>query len=70
MNGKKYSKTEVKSYSGVYFLESLKGKGQAFSYADKYSALRGNTLYLKKDLDKKDNFNAYDLIAFDLETET
>lgn len=69
MNGKKYSQTEVESYSGVYFLESLKGKGQAFSYADKYSALRGNTLYLKKDLDKKDNFNAYDLIYFDLETE-
>lgn len=69
MNGKKYSQTKVESYSGVYFLESLKGKGQAFSYADKYSALRGDTLYLKKDLDTKDNFNAYDLITFDLETE-
>ena len=70
MNGKKYSQTEVESYSGVYFLENLKGKGRVFSYADKYSALRGNTLYLKKDLDTKDNFNAYDLIAFDLETES
>lgn len=70
MNGKKYSQTEVESYSGVYFLENLKGKGRVFSYADKYSALRGNTLYLKKDLDTKDNFNAYDLIAFNLETES
>lgn len=70
MNGKKYSQTEVESYSGVYFLENLKGKGRVFSYADKYSVLRGNTLYLKKDLDTKDNFNGYDLIAFDLETES
>ena len=70
MNGKTYSQTEVESYSGVYFLEYLKGKGRAFSYADKYSALRGNTLYLKKVSDKKDKFNNYDLIAFDLETES
>lgn len=70
MNGKTYSQTEVESYSGVYFLEYLKGKGRAFSYADKYSALRGDTLYLKKVSDKKDKFNSYDLIAFDLETES
>ena len=70
MNGKTYSQTEVESYSGVYFLENLKGKGRVFSYADKYSALRGNTLYLKKVSDKKDKFNNYDLIAFDLETES
>ncbi|MDQ0274481.1 hypothetical protein J2S72_000489 [Peptoniphilus koenoeneniae] len=70
MNGKIYSQTEVESYSGVYFLEYLKGKGRVFSYADKYSALRGNTLYLKKDSGKEDNFNGYDLIAFDLETES
>lgn len=70
MNGKTYSQTEVESYSGVYFLENLKGKGRVFSYADKYSALRGNTLYLKKLSDKKDKFNNYDLIAFDLETES
>ena len=70
MNGKTYSQTEVESYSGVYFLEYLKGKGRAFSYADKYSALKGNTLYLKKASDKKDKFNNYDLIAFDLETES
>lgn len=70
MNGKTYSQTEVESYSVVYFLEYLKGKGRAFSYADKYSALRGDTLYLKKVSDKKDKFNSYDLIAFDLETES
>ncbi len=70
MNGKIFSQTEVESYSGKYFLEKLKGEGRAFRYADKYSALRGNTLYLTKALDKKDNFNAYDLIAFDLETES
>ena len=70
MNGKIFSQTEAESYSGVYFLEKLKGTGRVFSYADKYSALRGNTLYLNKDSGKEDNFNGYDLIAFDLETES
>lgn len=69
MNGKIFSQTKAESYSGVYFLENLQGKSRALRYADKYSALRGDTLYLTKSLDKKDNFNAYDLISFDLETE-
>ena len=68
MTGKIYSLAKEGEFSGKYFIEGMTGKNAAIRYASKYSALRGNTLYLKKISGVEDKLNQYDLTALDLDT--